>query len=130
VKNDKVDETITKTTTKTDKKEPNLYAMIALGLGIIGLLLSFANAKAALGGAMATGILSAGALIGLMLDIKKKVKLDLPKTNTDNEVGDTFNKLGENMNISVVFTHWFYVAVIAFLAAALFCYRRMQAAKG
>jgi hypothetical protein len=129
-KSDKVDEGITKATTKTDKKDPNLYAMIALGLGILGLLLSFTNAKAAIGGAMVTGILSAGALIGLMLDIKKKVKLDMPATKTDNELGDAFNKLGDNMSISVVFTPWFYVAVIAFLAAAFFCYRRMQPAKG
>ena len=129
-KTDKVDEGITKTTTKTDKKEPNLYAMVAMGLGILGLLLSFTNAKAAVGGAMVTGILSAGALVGLMLDIKKKIKLDMPATKSDNEVGDAINKLGDNMNISVDFTPWFYVAVIAFLAAAFFSYRRMQAVKG
>jgi hypothetical protein len=129
-KSDKEDEGITKATTKADKKEPNLYAMVALGLGILGLLLSFTNAKAAIGGAMVTAILSAGALIGLMLDVKKKVKLDMPATKTDNELGDAFNKLGDNMKISVDFTPWFYVAVIAFLAAAFFCYRRMQTVKG
>ena len=139
VKTDKVDETITKTTTNTDKKDPNLYALIALGLGVLGLLLSFTNAKAAIGGAMVTGIASAGAMIGMMLDIKKKVKLDMPNLSDktqDNDVGNTMDKIGDKMsgltdkmNISVDFTPWFYISVIAFLAAAFFCYKRMSAAK-
>jgi len=139
VKTDKVDETITKTATKSDDKQPNLYALIALGLGILGLLLSFTNAKAAIGGAMVTGIASAGAMIGMMLDIKKKVKLDMPDIsgkggnndvgNTIDKIGDKMNDLGNKMNISVDFTPWFYLAVVAFLAAAFFCYRRMSAKK-
>src|SRR5262245_31752708 len=127
-KTDKVDEGITKATTKTDKKEPNLYALVALGLGVLGLLLSFTNAKAAIGGALVTGVLSAGALIGLMLDIKKKIKLDLPKT--DNGLGNTLDNIGDKMAITIDFTPWFYVAVLAFLAAAFFSYRRMQSVKG
>ncbi len=136
LKTDKVDKTITKTTTDTDKKEPNLYAMVALGLGVLGLLLSFTNAKAAIGGAMVTGIASAGAMIGMMLDIKKKVKLDIPSTGGETtEDGltkgiENFGKdLTEKMNISVDFTPWFYVAVVAFLAAAFFCYKRMTSIK-
>ncbi len=132
---DKTDKSITKSTTKTDKKDSNMYALIAMGLGILGLLLSFTNAKAALGGAMVTGIASAGALIGMMLDIKKKVKLDMPdmggKSGGDNTTGlDNFGKeMSDKMNISVDFTPWFYIAVIAFLAAAFFCYKRMQSSK-
>lgn len=136
VKNDEVDQGITKATTKTDNKEPNLYAMVALGLGILGLLLSFTNAKAALGGAIVTGIASSGALIGLLLDIKKKVKLDMPDTGGGKSGGDDMmglDKFGKEMSdkvhISVDFTPWFYIAVIAFLAAAFFCYKRMQSSK-
>lgn len=133
------DETITKTAAKTDKKDPNLYAMIALGLGVLGLLLSFTNAKAAIGGAMVTGIGAAGALIGMMLDVKKKVKLDIPDVSDktpDNDVGNTIDKIGDGVNsltdkvnITVDFTPWFYIAVVAFLAAAFFCYKRMSAHK-
>ena len=138
IKTDKVDETITKTATNTDKKDPNLYALIALGLGVLGLALSFTNAKAAISGAMVTGIASAGAMIGLMLDIKKKVKLDMPNLSDktpDNDIGNAMDKMGDKMNdltnkmnISVDFTPWFYISVIAFLAAAFFCYKRMSAA--
>lgn len=134
LKSDKVDETITKTTTKTDKKDPNLYAMVALGLGVIGLLLSFTNAKAAIGGAMVTGIGAAAAMIGTMLDVKKKVKLDIPGGDKDGgEISKGIDKISETvsdkMNITVDFTPWFYIAVIAFLAAAFFCYKRMSSAK-
>ena len=127
----KADETITKATTKTDKKDPNLYALVALGLGVLGLLLSFTNAKPALGVAMVAGIASAGALIGLMLDIKKKAKLDMPDTgggtDTNNMLG--LDKVTDKISITIDFTPWFYIAVIAFLAAAFFCYKRMQTAK-
>jgi hypothetical protein len=136
LKTDKADETITKTATKTDEKDPNLYAMVALGLGILGLLLSFTNAKAAVGGAMVAGIGAAGAMIGMMLDIKKKVKLDIPSTGGEKSDDgltkglENFGKdLTEKMNISVDFTPWFYVAVVAFLVAAFFCYKRMTSLK-
>lgn len=131
IKTDKVDDEITKATTGTTKKDPNMYAMIALGLGVLGLVLSFTNVKAGVGGAIATAVGSAGALIGLMLDVKKKVKLDIPKTGESTaddvigKVGDQVSKVTDNMNIVVVFTPWFYIAIIAFLAAAFFCYRRM-----
>ncbi len=134
IKTDKVDEGITKATTKTDDKDPNLYAMIALGLGVLGLLLSFTNAKATIGGAMVTGIAAAGAMVGMMLDVKKKVKLDMPDSGGNgSEIGkgiDDFGKsMSDKMNITVDFTPWFYIAVIAFLAAAYFCYKRMSATK-
>lgn len=139
IKSETVDKNITKAATNTDKKDPNLYALIALGLGVLGLILSFTNAKAAIGGAMVTGIASAGAMIGMMLDLKKKVKMDIPDMSDktpDNDVGNTIDKIGDKMNnltdkmnITVDFTPWFYVSVIAFLAAAFFCYKRMSAKK-
>jgi hypothetical protein len=127
IKPDKADEAITKTATKSDKKDPNLFAMVALGLGVLGLGLSFTNAKAALGGAMVTGIASAGALIGMMLDLKKKAKLDIPDMGNKSDAGNTLDGLGDKLNISIDFTPWFYLSVVAFLAAAFFCYRRMKA---
>jgi hypothetical protein len=118
--------------TKADKNEPNMYAIAAMALGVLGLLLSLPNAKGAMGAAMVTGVASAGALIGLMIDVKKKTKIDLPnmgnKTTTDDTLG--LNKLGDqmagSMGITVDFTPWFYIAIIAFLAAAFFCYKRMR----
>ena len=114
--------------TKGEKKDPNMFAMIAMGLGVIGLLLSFAKARIAIGGAVLTGLLSAVALIGLMIDIKKKVKLEMPegRAKDDNNFFKGMNNITDNMGVSVDFTPWFYLAVIAFLAAAFFCYKRMS----
>jgi hypothetical protein len=126
------DQEITKATTKTDKKSPNLFAMVALGLGVLGLLLSFTNAKAGIGLAMVTGILATAGLIGLMIDVKKKAKIDTPDLGGGSSGEDVLglNKLGQQMNdkvhITIDFTTWYYIAVIAFLAAAFFCYKRMQ----
>lgn len=139
IKTDKVDSGITKATTGSTKKDPNLYALIALCLGGLGLILSLTNSKASMGMGIVAGICAAGALVGMMLDVKKKVKLDMPDLSSqtpDNDVGNTIDKIGGKMNdlasnvkITVDFTPWFYIAVLAFLAAAFFCYRRMAARK-
>jgi hypothetical protein len=135
LKSPEADQQITKAATKTDKKDPNLFAMVALGLGVLGLLLSFTNAKAGLGLAMVTGVLASASLIGLMIDIKKAAKIDTPNLGGGSSGNDGFglDKIGQQvsdkMNISVDFTPWFYVTVIAFIAAAFFCYKRMQTIK-
>ncbi|MBK5272991.1 MAG: hypothetical protein JJE22_18480 [Bacteroidia bacterium] len=128
------DEEKTKDVTKTDKKDPNLFALVALGLGVLGLLLSFTNAKAGIGVAMVTGILGTAALIGLMIDVKRKAKIDTPDMgggSGEDVLG--LNKIGkqvtDGVGITVDFTAWYYVAVIAFIAAAFFCYKRMQTIK-
>ena len=129
------DQQITKTTTGTDKKDPNLFALVAFGLGVLGLLLSFTKAKTGLGLSMFTAVLATAAMIGLMIDIKRKVKIDMPGSGRQNSENDILglNKLGQEvgdkMSISVDFTPWFYVAIIAFIAAAFFCYKRMQMVK-
>lgn len=136
MKTDKVDGADSKSTSNSEKKDPNFYALIALALGVIGLGLSLTKSKPAIGSAMVAGIISAGALIGLMIDIKKKVKLDMPGMggkSGNNDIGDGIDKIGQTMNdklnISVDFTSWFYIAVVAFLVAAFFCYKRMSITK-
>ncbi len=112
--------------------QTQIFAIVAMGLGALGLLLSLGSAKAAAGGGLA-GLLSAAALIGLMLDLKKNFNnslaneaIDKTKEGTDSS---GFDKIGESINNikpTLNFTPWFYIAVIAFLVAALFCYMRMR----
>jgi hypothetical protein len=102
------------------KKAPNTYAIIALVLGAAGLILSLTGAKVAAGSAMVVGILSAGALIGLMIDLKRQLNEPLPG-KTAGEMDNVVNNIKVTMN----FTPWYYIAVIAFLAAAFFCYKRL-----
>jgi hypothetical protein len=118
-------------TKKDNKRDPNIYAIAAMALGVLGLLLSFANVRAAAGAAVAIGVLSAAALIGLMLDLKKMVNSDPAFKDTKSDDGGMFglDKIGDSMKPVLDFTPWFYVALIAFLAAAFFSYKRMTANK-
>lgn len=97
-----------------DKKDPNVYALAALALGALGLLLSISNAKLGGIGGVLTGALSAASLIGLWIDIRKQLKADI---GMDKQT---------DINIAVEFTPWFYLAVISFIAAAYFSYKRMK----
>ena len=85
---------------------------------------------------MISGILSAGSLIGLMIDMKGWFKDSLAKDSLnkaqdglDNSGLDRFSNSMNNVIPSLGFTPWFYIAVIAFLVAAFFCFKRMQATK-
>ncbi|MER3498014.1 MAG: hypothetical protein C4308_04955 [Chitinophagaceae bacterium] len=113
----------TATVKKSEKKDPNIYAMAALGLGVLGFvisLLSFSG-RPILGATL--GILSFVAMIGLMLDVKKKVNVDVPNSNPS--PGDL--NIENTMKITADFTAFFWLAVIAFLAAAIFSF--MQRSK-
>ena len=114
----------TKVTKKTENKDPNILALAALALGIAGLVLSLRDAKT---GGLIAGILATVALIATMIDVKSKLKAELPDLNkTSGNTTSDFDKLGDSMYIAVDFTPWFYIAVIAFATASFFCYKRMQ----
>jgi hypothetical protein len=113
-----MEETGKSNSNKGESKDPNLFALAALALGIAGLLLSSLNNKAGGIGGLITGVLSAAALIGLMVDVKTGLKNE-PLTGNGSD----------DVKISVDFTSWFYIALLAFLAAAYFSYRRMKAIK-
>jgi hypothetical protein len=99
--------------TKNDKKDPNVYALVALALGAVGLLLSLSNLKAGGIGGLLTGALSAAALLGLLIDVRRQLKADI-------------GVMDSSINIAVDFTPWFYISVISFVVAAFFSYKRMK----
>jgi hypothetical protein len=112
-----------------EKNDPNAFALISLGLGVIAFVLSLLHSKGAITGGVITGALGAAALIGAMIDIKRKVRLDIPEIT--NKARDTVgpDRLRNDMYISIDFTAWFYLAILAFIAATWFCYKRMQTIK-
>ena len=79
---------------------------------------------------MVTGVLAAGSMIAVMFEVKKWYKEGLANKALDKakDGGDSLglDKIGDSVNPSLTFTTWFYIAVVAFLAAAFFCYKRMQ----
>ena len=125
----KMDNDKTDVDTKGGKNDPNAFALIALVLGVIAFVLSLLHSKGAITGGVITGALAAAALIGAMIDIKRKVRLDIPEMT--NKARDTVGpgRLGNDMYISIDFTAWFYLAILAFIAATWICYRRMQTIK-
>jgi hypothetical protein len=120
------------TSGKEQEGNTRYFILAALGLGVIGLAFSFATAKTGGSIGLVAGILSAGALVAYMLDLKKEFNKSLREQALDkaqeganglgiDQIGNTMN----NLKPTLAFTPWFYIAVIAFLAAAFFCYRRM-----
>lgn len=97
-----------------NKEGANIYALLALAFGVLGFILSMMNLKAGGIGGIIMGLLSSVALIGLMVDVGNQVKLKVPK-------GDA------SMDISIGLTSWFYIALIVFLVAAFFSYKRLKA---
>jgi hypothetical protein len=73
-------------------------------------------------------------MIGMMIELKKwfndslaKDAINQTQNNTDNfgldKLGNTLNDIKPTLD----FTPWFYVAMVAFLAAAFFSYQHMSA---
>jgi hypothetical protein len=109
---------------KKTKRDPNKFAMAALGLGVLGFIISLLsfNGRSLLAGLI--GLLSAGALVALMFDVKSKIKTDIP-ANTGN--ADQMNlNMGDTMKITADFTPWFYVALVAFVVAAFFSWSQRR----
>jgi hypothetical protein len=114
----------------TKRQDPNLFALVALGLGVLGIALSLTRSKAAVGIAMVAALGAAASLIGMMLDLKKSLRTTIPDSSTGNK--DSFEEGMANLTrsmtqgIKIEFTPWFWVAVAAFAVAAFFSFRRMQ----
>jgi hypothetical protein len=101
---------------KGEKKDPYVYALVALALGVVGFLLSLVNSKTTAFGGIILGVLGIAAMIWMMIDIKSDIK------------GEGLGT-GEGVRVAVEFTPWFFVTIVAFLAAAFFSYRRMRSVK-
>lgn len=103
----------TETKEKPERKAPNPYAMASLALGVAGLLLSFLKFRSGMAGSVITGVLAAGALIGLLVDLKK-------------EIGSGSLLKDKPISVSIEFTQWFYITIVAFLAAAVCSWMRFR----
>jgi hypothetical protein len=97
---------------KSGKRGGNIYAMIALISGVAGLIISFLKFKEKWLLGIIAGITAAGALLGLMIDIRSQLKVNLSARS-------------DSLNISfgVDFTPWFYLAILAFLIGAFLGYK-------
>jgi len=97
---------------KSGKREGNFYALAAMILGLGGFVISLMKFKGKEIWTVIAGIGAAAALIGLMINIRSQLRLDLSLRNDDT-----------NISLVVQFTPWYYLAVIAFLVGAFLSYR-------
>ena len=100
----------------SEARESNVYALIALGLGIMGCFLSWVNARPdGIGGVLA-GALSAAALLIYLLTSAK--------TTT---VGVAQSEIGSGAEIlAMKFSPWYYLVIVLFTLAAFFSYKRIR----
>jgi len=110
------------------KNDPNVFALLSLVLGVVGFVMSLIDKKGALTSGVISGILGTVSLIATLIDVKRKVKMDLPEmTGRSSNTGSTdLEKLGDSMYIAVDFTAWYYITVLVFVVATWLCFKRMQ----
>lgn len=107
------------TTTKTEKKgKVYVLAIVALALGIIGVIISLMKKGGYNKLEMVVGAIGAIALIALMIHVKSDVNSQM---ETDKKGSDEFSGM---VNISIDFTIWFFLCVLSYLAAAFFSYKQ------
>ena len=99
----------------SDKKDPDIFTLVALGLGIMGLFLSIVNARPDGIGGILAGTLAAAALIGLWLN----------RNNIAMIIVDGPGGLTNEKGI-MKFTSWYYLLIGCFLFAAILSYRRIR----
>ncbi|MFI5187738.1 MAG: hypothetical protein ACHQF0_13485 [Chitinophagales bacterium] len=104
---------------KNQKQDPNMFAIAALGLGVIGLLIAFFAPKGGGKANVVIAILAAVSLIAMLIDLKSKVK-------SDNSVKSSDLGLNAGVSVTVDGTAAFYFTIILFLLAAFFSWQRSK----
>jgi hypothetical protein len=101
------------------KRDPNIFAIAALALGVLGLLMALLNFNGGGKINLIVGLLAAASLIAMLIDLKSKVKSDTSVKSSDLN----FNV---GTKITVDGTAWFYFTLILFLAAAFFGWQQSK----
>jgi hypothetical protein len=99
-------------TTTSKEQDPNIFAISALVLGALGIIIALLNFQTTPRPSGVIAILAIAAMIALMLDIQSQV-----------------NKRGENINnvkvtidvikVTADFTKWYFLSICSFLIAFL-----------
>ena len=101
------------------KQDPNIYAIAALALGIIGLLIALMLPRSGAQINLFVGILAAAALIAMLFDLRSQ-------TRSENSIKSSDLNLNAGVEVTVDPTIAFYFTVILFLLAALFSWQRSR----
>lgn len=94
-------------------QDPNLFAIAALAVGIIALLIAVSGFARGSSINFYAGLLAAALLVAMLIDLRSKARSETSMKSSDLNIDIS-------MQISVDGTPWFYLAVILFIAGAIF----------
>ena len=100
---------------KVQKQDPNIFAIAALALGVIGVLIAFLAPKGGGRLNLFVGALAAASLIAMLIDLRSKAK-------SDNSIKSSDLNFNVDVSVTVDGTGWFYLAIILFILGGVFSY--------
>jgi len=100
---------------KVQKQDPNVFAIAALALGVIGVLIAFLTPKGGGRFNLFVGALAAVSLIAMLIDLRSKLK-------SENSVKSSELDLNAGVIVTVDGTGWFYFTIILFILGGVFSY--------
>jgi len=101
------------------RQDPNIFAIAALALGVIGFLIALLDFKGGGKINLIVALLAMVSLIAMLIHLKSKAK-----SNTSVKSSDLDLNMG--VKVTVDGTNWFYFALILLLAAAFFSWQRRK----
>ena len=106
----------------TKSHDPNVFAIIALALGVIGFLVAVLAVARKSNINFYVGLLAAASLVAMLIDLRSKAKSDTSLNSSDD--------LNVTMKITVDGTAAYYIAVILFIVAAVLSLQRRNVNSG
>jgi len=103
----------------TKSRDPNIFAIIALALGVIGFLVAVIAVARKSHINFYIGLLAAASLVAMLIDLRSKAKADTSLNSSDVNLNVT-------MKITVDGTAAYYIAVILFIVAAILSIQRSR----
>ena len=100
---------------KVQKQDPNIFAIAALALGVIGVLIAFLTPKGGGKFNLFVGALAAISLIAMLIDLRSKAK-------SDNSLKSSDLDFNGGAVVTVDGTGWFYFTIILFILGGVFSY--------
>ena len=100
---------------KVQKQDPNIFAIAALALGVIGVLIAFLTPKGGGKFNLFVGALAAISLIAMLIDLRSKAK-------SDNSIKSSDLDFNAGVIVTVDGTGWFYFTIILFILGGVFSY--------
>jgi hypothetical protein len=100
---------------KMEKQDANIFAIAALALGVIAVLIAFLTPRGGGRFNLYVALLAAISLIAMLIDLRSKAK-------SDNSIRSSDMGLNAGVSVTVDGTGWFYFTIILFILGGVFSY--------